>query len=288
MAKLINATPMRRQRMQQLTGYLKRRLPAARRKVLVEIGSFCGMSTMEFATVFEKVYAIDAWDVSLYPEDSQDAIRLKGQPNLNDAEYTFDHNTKAYPNIVKLKMTSQAAFQNWRELIGCKPTAVYIDAQHGFEGALADIEMWKDVPTSLVMGHDFSQSWPGVTKAVNQVFGKPDLVFSDTSWVYDIEMHLQPGAPMDPHELHQKVRLFASAAPDEFDIRYHFEPSQGIWHVTVKEKADGHEVFGGRGYTVEEANRCCWNDILSGYKAYGYKLSPVFADEAEELRRANS
>jgi len=32
-------------------------------------------------------------------------------------------------------------------------------------------------------GHDYADGWPGVKKAVDEIFGKPDKVYMDSTWV---------------------------------------------------------------------------------------------------------
>jgi predicted O-methyltransferase YrrM len=51
---------------------------------------------------------------------------------------------------------------------------VYIDADHSYEGCLADIKAWlpKVRPGGILAGHDHSEvHYPGVVRAVREVFG---------------------------------------------------------------------------------------------------------------------
>lgn len=49
---------------------------------------------------------------------------------------------------------------------------VYIDALHDYESVLADIKAWwpKVRVGGILAGHDFSHDWPGVMRAVKEVF----------------------------------------------------------------------------------------------------------------------
>ena len=45
------------------------------------------------------------------------------------------------------------------------------------------ISLPKVKENGLIGGHDYQPEWPGVVKAVKEIFKEPDLVFEDESWV---------------------------------------------------------------------------------------------------------
>ena len=53
------------------------------------------------------------------------------------------------------------------------PALVFIDANHAYEWALKDIDIWWPLlaPGGVLCGHDYWDSEPGVIKAVNERFG---------------------------------------------------------------------------------------------------------------------
>jgi len=70
--------------------------------------------------------------------------------------------------------------------------AVYIDAVHEYKDVLADCRGWlpKIRKGGYIGGHDYTSrdraelpAFPGCVKAVNEVFGAPDMVFQDSSWI---------------------------------------------------------------------------------------------------------
>ena len=95
----------------------------------------------------------------------------------------FDKNT-ANKNIVKLKMTMEEAFNFLPEL-----DVIYIDGDHRYDFVLKDIELSlrKIKKNGIISGHDYNNNDIGVINAVNKIFGKPDKVFSDTSWFVKIK-----------------------------------------------------------------------------------------------------
>lgn len=56
---------------------------------------------------------------------------------------------------------------------------VFIDADHRYHGVMSDIRNYrkKVKPGGLLMGHDYNPVWPGVVKAVDEVF--PDAAKLD-------------------------------------------------------------------------------------------------------------
>ena len=66
---------------------------------------------------------------------------------------------------------------------------VYIDAQHTYEALMRDIGNYlpKIKRGGWIGGHDYSNSFTGVIKAVDEIFGRPDYKFCDTSWLVKVE-----------------------------------------------------------------------------------------------------
>lgn len=63
---------------------------------------------------------------------------------------------------------------------------VFIDAEHSYRSVLQDIAAWqpKVRPGGLLMGHDFSPKYPGVQRAVSEVFPYAEVdTFSRVWWV---------------------------------------------------------------------------------------------------------
>jgi predicted O-methyltransferase YrrM len=147
--------------------------------VMAEIGCWAGESTALFAAAVKTVYAIDAWDFEVCNEGVLSTKALFGL-----AEKTFDRRALEFPNIVKIKELSLIAATTFKRQ---SLDMVYIDANHDYESVLNDIKSW--IPNvkygGIVAGHDYTTSEPeyGVVQAVNEVFGKPDKVFADTSWM---------------------------------------------------------------------------------------------------------
>jgi predicted O-methyltransferase YrrM len=72
-------------------------------------------------------------------------------------------------------------------LIDEKFDLVYIDGVHTYEQVKKDIENYRKIvkPNGLLCGHDYLNEGHlvGVFEAVNEIFGKPDIIFEDTTWL---------------------------------------------------------------------------------------------------------
>jgi len=148
---------------------------------MAEIGCYAGESTELFlkSNKIKTLYAIDIW------EDSLNLFKSKwSDHSFSEVEEAFDKRLKDFKNVVKLKMTMGKAKDSLPLL-----DFIYIDANHHYEFVKNDIQLslGKLKPNSIISGHDYCEQSPGVIKAVNEIFGKPDKVFSDASWIVKLK-----------------------------------------------------------------------------------------------------
>ena len=150
------------------------------KKVIIEIGSWTGLSALEFQKHFKSVICIDPWKAT---------EGINTQFNMNVVEKIFDERTKDFKNIKKIKMTSEeaAAYFDYMTDSGQstdnKFNFIYIDGCHTYEAVKQDLILWKDRIKNAICGHDYCSQFPGVIKAVDEIIGKPDIVFDDSSWI---------------------------------------------------------------------------------------------------------
>ena len=140
------------------------------RSIGYEVGSFAGESMEVLAKYFDVFHCVDLFN---------DACEY---PNLPDVEASFDIRAKAAGNVIKHVTTSRE-----QAILTPNGTAdfVYIDACHLYEYVIEDIRYWlpKVRAGGIISGHDFIVNTPDVVRAVKEVFGEPDFVFADTSWI---------------------------------------------------------------------------------------------------------
>jgi predicted O-methyltransferase YrrM len=144
----------------------------SKRDTLVEIGSFSGESAEIFAQCFSQVYCIDIWDLKFFGTSE-----FKGSP-----EDIFLSRLAIFKNVTQIKSSGNDAVKQFKDKsIDC----VYIDAMHEYKPVIEDIRAWtpKVAIGGVISGHDYDEKHLGVMLAVKEVFGKPDLVFCDNSWL---------------------------------------------------------------------------------------------------------
>lgn len=66
--------------------------------------------------------------------------------------------------------------------------AVYIDAGHTYEEVVMDLVAWipKVKPGGVICGDDYGIDFPGVTAAVNEMFGKDKVRQQGKVWIYEV------------------------------------------------------------------------------------------------------
>jgi len=153
---------------------------------MIEIGSFTGESTVMFAARFKKVISVDPFIT--YAVVSQiSTLRKYKQDKWDQVMETFKERTKPFANITHLRLLSDEAVEKINEPIDF----VYIDGSHTYEQCKKDIQNYLSLikENGIIGGHDYQKGFPGVVKAVNEVFGAPDIVFgTDGNWIKEIKL----------------------------------------------------------------------------------------------------
>jgi hypothetical protein len=164
---------------------------------ILEIGSYAGESLMMYKKYLGKdvlVVSIDPWDKL---DDENDLIHNN---DFNKVEQLYNANTLNERNIVKCKMYSQDISNMFSDgFFDC----LYVDGLHTYEQVKIDLLCYKSKVKEggLICGHDYDIEYTdkqraeirdfegndrlrkAVSKAVNEIVGKPNLTFGDSSWV---------------------------------------------------------------------------------------------------------
>lgn len=157
--------------LQKMCDYINSIYPTKELTIL-EVGAWVGVSTELFAKNFKRVIAVDTWKAT---------EGINTQYNMRLVEDEFDKILSKYNNIQKIKGKIENVYNSFKDI-----NIVYIDAIHTYKAVKRDIEGLKHVPSKFLCGHDYYGKFPGVIKAVNETFGKPDKVFPDTSWLVKV------------------------------------------------------------------------------------------------------
>ena len=134
--------------------------------LVVEIGSWMGGSSVKLAEGIIKykngarLYCVDPFKEFC---DDLEVVR-KGR----DIRKIFDKNMKGYLHHVVEMYSVDASDEFEDESIDF----IFIDGDHTYEGVKSDIEAWypRIVTGGVMCGHDFGAKYPGVGKAVKEIF----------------------------------------------------------------------------------------------------------------------
>ena len=143
----------------------------------VEIGSYSGEGTVVLADHFKEVLAVDPWENGYDPDDV-----ASHQCPMEDVFNAFKERITPLGNVLYIRGKSIDALQSFKN---GSLDLVYIDGDHRYEGALADINGWlpKLRKGGCMTGHDFS--FPTVRQALSETFkGDYLALFQGDSWGY--------------------------------------------------------------------------------------------------------
>lgn len=168
---------------------------ASQHQFVVELGSFRGRSARAIADNLPEngtLFCVDPWvpeDPSL-PLSKAFAAEMEGKPE-DFIWMDFHNNMTGLRNYISWRMTSVEAaskFSYTQTKFGCngndKFDMIFIDASHTYVDVLQDIKLFIPLmaPGALMCGHDYDPVyWPGVVKAVNEVFPEARAV-AGTIW----------------------------------------------------------------------------------------------------------
>jgi hypothetical protein len=141
-------------------------------KIVVELGSWLGLSTIHMASLMSPgstLYAIDNWtaqgDVTIQAAiQSNKEIKAKIPILYQQFLSNVIHHRLAH-RIVPLRMDTVEAAQ----ALKIRPNLLYIDASHDEQSVFKDIMNWypKLAPKAIICGDDW-EYWPGVQQAVKK------------------------------------------------------------------------------------------------------------------------
>ena len=142
---------------------------------IVEIGALFGFTTQLFAThkLLEKeLITVEdfSWNPFCLPTDDHRVMTHRAM------RYVMQHcNTRIYEG------SNRKFYETYR---GERPSMIFIDADHSYEGVMEDIESSRKLGIPLISGHDYHEFFPGVMRAVDEVFQGRKTV-NGTVWWHD-------------------------------------------------------------------------------------------------------
>lgn len=138
---------------------------------IVEVGVYEGTGTARLAAGGARVWAVDRWRSPTGEPRDEMCARVRER-------------FREVPGVVVLRMDSLEAAATLLEVEGPTMDMVFIDADHSYEAVRRDIEAWAPLvrPGGLLAGHDYHRKWPGVVRAVDEVFQGRATVSHGSVW----------------------------------------------------------------------------------------------------------
>jgi len=161
-------------RWQVIEQLLKTKNPLLGAEIGVKEGRFIAHMLQNYPNL--KMYAVDPWESQ--PEGNE----TYKEWNFNNIYKEYQQKVKPYADrCTELKMYSEKA----ADLVEDNSLDfVFIDAQHDYDSVKRDISLWQPkVKTGgILSGHDYNPKFPGVVKAVNELF-TPETGANDVWYV---------------------------------------------------------------------------------------------------------
>jgi len=149
--------------------------------IFVECGAWFGKSSSYLCDAAKErinIFIVDTWEGSLDENDPTN-ILAKKIDNVYDI-FLSNMGDRKFKPIKKPSVDATLDFDN----NSCD--VVFIDMTHTYDQVKQDIKTWlpKIKNGGYIAGHDYQKDWPGVVKAVNDIFGKNNLLLMDTCWIF--------------------------------------------------------------------------------------------------------
>jgi predicted O-methyltransferase YrrM/GR25 family glycosyltransferase involved in LPS biosynthesis len=261
----------------------------------VEIGSWKGKSSafmaVEIANSYKNInlYCVDTWEGS---------VEHQGTEELNSLYNIFSDNMKPLTDYhIPLRMTSLEAAKQFENN---SLDFVFIDASHEYEDVKNDINAWfpKVKNGGIIAGHDYYVTghdyFPGVKKAVNEIFDIAKLKFDEGCWIYEKSIK-------ENKDISKVLFLGRNSKSDiwEYDfISNKILPSniyKQDYFMTLNDVRNTNQTFDVLIYSARDPNNYCWGwmpsyeEVLECVLKVKPKIIIQLSDEflSEDLQQHN-
>lgn len=171
---------------------------AAKHRTICEVGSWMGRSTRALGdNALGVVYAVDTWagsnepkHVALLADKHPDWLFEQFCANIGDdllknKKWMHENGIEQQYVVRPYRGTSlEGADYLGNGCYNLRFDMIFLDASHDYENVEADLAAWAPLlkPGGLMCGHDFGGSFPGVARAVRNVYPKANKVGAGSIW----------------------------------------------------------------------------------------------------------
>lgn len=152
---------------------------STKEQIMLEVGCYVGDSTKIFRGSFKEVTSVDPF-VNGY--DDNDASSFTHPMSIIEKQFR-ETILEPFGNVHLLKMSSSEASKLYTDN---QFHFIYLDGNHTKEFLTEDVKNWlpKVKEGFWLGGHDYNnKNAPEVKGVIDSIFGKPDQIFKDTSWI---------------------------------------------------------------------------------------------------------
>jgi len=149
---------------------------------IVEVGAWLGKSTFYLVDHYGKkaeIYTVDTWRGS--HEELNTTHHLA---TTRDIFVDFMKNMRIHiGRFTPLRLLSTDAAEIFDDN---SIDFIFIDGDHSYDAVRSDLIAWvpKLTTNGIIAGHDYRSSKPGVKAAVDEFFGRRNIVTKGRSWIF--------------------------------------------------------------------------------------------------------
>ena len=130
---------------------------------IVEVGVYLGHSVAFMATLAKET----GKNITINAVDTFEGSKEHKKRNFLN-EFTFNIIECGLKDYITINIGSSVEASNLFE--DKSIDFCFIDASHDYENVKKDILAWSPKVKGILAGHDYSKTWPGVVKAVDEIY----------------------------------------------------------------------------------------------------------------------
>lgn len=162
----------------------------------VEVGTFIGHGANAICRGFQQGQLTCVDNFSGVINDGRGSVNGKISPDM--IRECWSLNTRL--NEGRCRLIETKSLDAVKQFDDGSLDFVYLDADHGYEPVKREIAAWlpKVRPGGIIAGHDYTNSFPGLKRAVNESFDRrDDIQLSRDVWIYRVPSNNGHAAPQD-------------------------------------------------------------------------------------------
>ena len=152
--------------------------------IVIEIGSYAGISSLCWAGDDHKVFCIDPWNDVDYGDDKDNTastIRKLGGGVALFNNFCKNVQNHLFKDVIPIRGLSTEIAAIFPFLIDF----IFIDGEHTYKAVMDDFHSWKHLfkPSTILAFDDYGDYFSGIKLAVNEIVGVKNLESFMPEWI---------------------------------------------------------------------------------------------------------